>query len=292
MEVSDVDNDLNLDGPDGVDDDDVSLAGDDNQNDDAAGDDNQPNGEPSAEPNSEPDGQQDDTGGEINLDEYPKYVAQFPDEFKKNKEFLDSIKDMKTLGDFAKAYSEARGKAAELGDVPEKPEDYGIDFPEDMPDYAKDYEALDGFLKGVHEAGLPQGVAKKVFDQYTEMQRQRHNAFVEHQKQSVQTAKEKLKQEWGDNYGEMDQFRQRAVRHFTEKRPGLKDVLDHAYVEIDGKMQRIGDIPEIVATLGEMGKMMAEAPFIPDDTDTGASGAAEATGDLGLYDDFDENNEF
>jgi hypothetical protein len=213
------------------------------------------------------------------------WLKQLPQEQRDDPAMQELAREMPKPGDLARAFQQVQQRIGPQ----QPPEDgYGIGFPDDMPKYLQDPEAFEAFQETLREAGATKEQGQAIWSSYLESQRQRWNKHVQQLEGKKQEAQEQLQREWRDR-PEMFEFLRRGLKQIATRIPGaqnLPQLLNGVMIrDADGTPRRLGDHPDMIRTIAEMGEMLAEAPYVPGDTATGKGGRMEADGDLGIFPD-------
>lgn len=119
--------------------------------------------------------------------------------------------------------------------VPEKPEDYQLEKPADLPEGMEYDENLQAeFAQKAHEAGIPPKQAQQLLDWFNEKGKETFENVGQSRQQAVEQAEAELKKEWGQAYKQNLTLANRAVEKF-----GAADALADAGLDNDPKMARV-----------------------------------------------------
>lgn len=203
--------------------------------------------------------QGDQGGAQGGADQVPGWISGLPDDLKTNETFTG----FKTVGDFAKHHLETAGKVTDLegklagaivkpGDdatdeqraafrqaigVPEKPEDYKLERPDDIP-VNEGMEAW--FRSEAHAADISQEAAQKLYNAW--------NTKLSQAREAAKTScVDTLRGEWKDSYDANLEITKRAAKQF-----GGDDIM--TFFEETG----LGNDPVMFRTFLNIGKAMME----------------------------------
>ena len=133
--------------------------------------------------------------------------------------------------------------------VPEGPEAYGVNVPEEMakddPDFA---DRLGRFLKAMHSSDASKAVVAQAVDWFISENRTIATREEEARKASMAEGEQKLRQRWGADYENYIGFYPRTVAHFGGE-------------EVAGLLQSAGldNHPAIVEMFVKIGRMTADS---------------------------------
>ena len=198
-----------------------------------------------------------------------------PEELKSEKS-LESFKD---IGGLAKSYVEAQkmiggsvripkedAKPEEweafyrkLG-KPEKPEEYGIKKPDDLPEGVSWNDDLTKwFVSAAHAAGLNKSQVSKIINGWNEMESSKAHAMTKELGQQIV----KLRESWGDQFDGRVELGVRGIERLLGKDANdFKDLMDKT---------GLGNHPLILKYAYAVGNLLKEDGYIVGD---GAGGAA------------------
>jgi hypothetical protein len=131
--------------------------------------------------------------------------------------------------------------------LPEKPDDYDINFTE-TEDFDKDF--FSNFKNAAHGAGILPKQAQKLFDWYTETNTQLINDYQTQREVTEKQATDNLKSEWGSAYDSKLKAAQAAVNHYGDD--GLTSFLDET---------GLGNNPNLIKAFAKMGESLSEDSF-------------------------------
>ena len=143
-----------------------------------------------------------------------------------------------------KAFREAMG-------VPEKPNDYEIGRPEDIPEDRYDVEMEKKFRGIFHELNLPKQTAETLHGRYNELQKARMEAMEQAEQKQIEDTEKALKKEWGGDH---------AANMETAKRAYAKLGLEEL-AQITG----MGDDARFLKAVFDLGQKISEDGHIKGD---------------------------
>lgn len=100
--------------------------------------------------------------------------------------------------------------------VPEAPDGYGIQLPEDAPE--RDKAVLNAVLDAAHKAHTPPGLLKPIVDTYLKERAQAAQEFVDQGKREAAETRKVLRGEWGRDFDLNARIIDRALDHYTGDR--------------------------------------------------------------------------
>lgn len=148
---------------------------------------------------------------------------------------------------------------------PETPDKYSYQLPEGVKPEQLNKAVLDGWLKELHEAGVPAKQADRIVSKYLKDELTARNQQEQARAKTTQDWELQLKQDLGAKYDENVNYAKWALKEFGDKEGNLVKMLDET---------KLGSHPAIVKFFAQVGARMA------DDKARGGGGGPRFTGDV------------
>lgn len=132
---------------------------------------------------------------------------------------------------------------------PETPDKYSYQLPEGVKPEQLNKAVLDGWLKELHEAGVPAKQADRIVSKYLKDELTARNQQEQMRAKTTQEWELQLKQDLGAKYDENVNYAKWALKEFGDKEGNLIKMLDET---------KLGSHPAIVKFFAQVGARMAD----------------------------------
>jgi len=134
---------------------------------------------------------------------------------------------------------------------PEKPEEYGLQVPKDVPEGVNFVEGGNQKLAEIfHKHGLSKGQAEAVFNDYVNYTLELYKDQAEQYSQGLEKARGALAEEWGRDYDAKVDMAKRAIKEFADE-----DTVNFL------KENNLNNHPGMVKLLSKVGSALVEADY-------------------------------
>ena len=138
----------------------------------------------------------DETTEDTTESEYPTWMAQLPDEYKKD----EYGKGYKTMGEFYKTHKGLRAKLDKMPKAPEKEGEYEFTDPDEESGIQVDKNAKKWFTKTVFGLKMPKEMAEKLYGEWNTFVGKQMKSNDEKMAKELEKSDELMHGEWGEEF--------------------------------------------------------------------------------------------
>ena len=188
-------------------------------------------------------------------DDFPAWMAQLPDEYKKD----DYGKNYKTMGEFYKTHKGLRAKLDKVPQPPEKATEYEF-TPEEGIEVNPDVEKW--FRKTAFSLKIPKDTASKLFTEYNKMVVGQVKVKEDAEKKALEKADELMHGEWKEDFDKNMKYVDKAIEDLGGE--DLRKILDDS---------GLGNNPVILNALKQVGFEHSEHKLVEGTITVGKKGS-------------------